>query len=162
MEIIQATELHVPAIQELANKAWYATYSHMVPIEQIAYMLKLFYSDEVLHDQLEDPRHHFLVMMEGDILQGYSHCIEMMGKIKLSKLYFLPDKQRSGLGRMMMQAIEELAQELNYHLIELYVNRGNPAQFFYEKLGYQIVESVDIPLGEFWLNDYIMHKQLNQ
>jgi hypothetical protein len=42
----------------------------------------------------------------------------------------------------------------------LNVNRNNPAIDFYKKMKYQIIETVDIPLDKFWLNDYIMKKDL--
>ena len=41
--------------------------------------------------------------------------------------------------------------------LELQVNRKNKAVGFYEKMGFQIVESKDFHIGEeFYMNDYVM------
>ncbi len=160
MEILKATENEIPAIITLAKRTWYATYSSLVPLEQIAYMLDIFYNEELLKTQMHDPKHHFLVMMENDVLHGYSHCIELEGKVKLSKLYFAPEQQGKGLGNMLMKFIETDIRSLGFSLIELCVNRGNPAQYFYEKMGFTITEEADFPIGDYWMNDYVMQKKL--
>jgi hypothetical protein len=43
-------------------------------------------------------------------------------------------------------------------LIELCVNRGNAAQYFYEKMGFKVIESKDFPIGNYWMNDFVMQK----
>ena len=160
MEILKASEKNIEAIVTLAKQTWFVTYSSLVPLDQITYMLDLFYKEEVLRQQMKDVKQHFLVLMDGDQLIGYSHCVELEESIKLSKLYFSPEMQGKGFGKMLMNAIEKEATELGYHQIELFVNRGNPAQYFYEKMGYEVVESLDMPLGKYWLNDYRMIKKL--
>lgn len=160
MEISKATFHHIPAIQDLATRTWYATYSELVPKEQIAYMLDVFYKTSLLQEQLIDPKHHFLVMMENDTLIGYSHCIEQTEKVKLSKLYFDPTMQGKGLGKQLMKEIFDQTKALNYSILELCVNRGNPAQYFYEKMGFKIIKEEDFPIGDYWMNDYVMQKQL--
>jgi hypothetical protein len=45
--------------------------------------------------------------------------------------------------------------------LELNVNRHNPATVFYQKMGFEIVYSEDIDIGQgFWMNDYVMRKTL--
>jgi GNAT superfamily N-acetyltransferase len=158
MEILKPSEKQIPAIIELAKRTWYATYSTLVPLAQIEYMLDVFYKEALLKEQMNDPKHHFLVLLENDALQGYSHCIELEAKVKLSKLYFAPEKQGQGMGKRLMGAIEDEARSLGYSLIELCVNRGNPAQYFYEKMGFIITEEADFPIGDYWMNDYVMQK----
>ena len=160
MEILKAAETHIKPIIALAEKTWYATYSSLVPLDQIVYMLDLFYKEELLKEQLYDPKHHFLVMMEGNELLGYSHCIELEDKVKLSKLYFSPEVQGKGLGKIMMEAIEADAKKLGFSIIELCVNRGNPAQHFYERMGFRVLHEIDIPIGDYFMNDYVMQKPL--
>ena len=159
-EILKASENEIPAIIALAKRTWYATYSSLVPLEQIAYMLDMFYSECLLKEQMNDPTHHFLVLMEEGELLGYSHCIELEGKVKLSKLYFAPEQQGKGLGKLMMNAIETEISSLGFSMIELCVNRGNPAQHFYEKMGFKVIEAKDFPIGEYWMNDYVMQKEI--
>jgi hypothetical protein len=40
------------------------------------------------------------------------------------------------------------------------VNRYNNAKSFYEKMGFAIVREEDIPIGPYWMNDYVMRKAL--
>ena len=49
---------------------------------------------------------------------------------------------------------------LRFSTLELNVNRNNPAKDFYAKNGFKIVEEIDIPLDKFWLNDYVMTKNI--
>jgi len=159
MEIIKASEDHIQSIIALAEKTWYATYSSLVPLDQIVYMLDLFYKEELLKEQMNDPKHHFLVMIEGDELLGYSHCIDQEETIKLSKLYFSPELQGRGYGKIMMSAIEEEAKARGFSILELCVNRGNPAQHFYERMGFKVLHEIDIPIGDYFMNDFVMQKQ---
>ena len=160
-EILKASENQIPAIIALAKRTWYATYSSLVPLEQIAYMLDMFYSEPLLREQMNDSKHLFLVLIEGDELLGYSHCIELDDKVKLSKLYFAPEQQGKGLGKRLMNAIEDETRSLGFSLIELCVNRGNAAQYFYEKMGFEVIESKDFPIGDYWMNDFVMQKVIS-
>lgn len=162
MEILQASENHIDDIIELAKRTWHATYSDLVPAGQIEYMLGMFYRKELLSQQINDIKHHFLIMKEEDVLLGYSHCIELDGKVKLSKLYFAPEVQGKGYGKLLMQRILDETRQSGYSLIELCVNRGNPAQYFYEKMGFVITEEADFPIGDYFMNDYVMQKKLDE
>ena len=159
--ILKARSNHITEIIALAKETWYATYSSLVPLEQIAFMLNEFYNEELLAKQINDPQHHFLVMIENERLIGYSHCIEKEDSVKLSKLYFSPHLQGKGYGKMLMQEIEKEVKLLGYSTIELCVNRGNTAQYFYEKMGFVITEEADFPIGDYWMNDYVMKKTLS-
>ena len=161
IEILRATENNIEAITQLAKRTWHATYTDLVPAGQIDYMLGLFYDKELLRSQMKDPTHHFLVLMLDQQLAGYAHAIELNDRVKLSKLYFAPEHHGKGLGKVLMETMESRMQSMGYTLIELCVNRGNPAQYFYEKMGYEITEAKDFPIGEYWMNDYVMQKKLH-
>jgi hypothetical protein len=60
-----------------------------------------------------------------------------------------------------LETIEQRAVKVEQHTLRLNVNRFNNAQFFYQKKGFQIVETIDIPIGEgYWMEDFIMEKKL--
>lgn len=46
------------------------------------------------------------------------------------------------------------------HTLDLNVNRYNKAKSFYEKMGFQVAYEEDIAIGPYWMNDYVMRKQL--
>jgi ribosomal protein S18 acetylase RimI-like enzyme len=58
-------------------------------------------------------------------------------------VYYLavdPAKQRSGLGRAMMEAAEAWLRERGIVRVRLMVRAGNPATEFYERIGYEAQE----------------------
>ena len=64
-------------------------------------------------------------------------------------------------GRTLLRAIENIAQTNQAQFLSLNVNRNNvKAIGFYEKVGFEIVETVDIPLSTYVLNDYVMQKKI--
>ena len=59
----------------------------------------------------------------------------------------------------MLRHVETRARALGAPLIQLFVNRHNTSAVrAYLRAGYQIVEALDQPYGEFVLNDYRMTK----
>ncbi len=161
MQIIQAERQHIADIIRIARETWHHTYKEIISPEQIRYMLNLFYTEHVLEEQIQHSQHHFHIAQDQDKTLGYSHCIEEdQDNLKLSKLYVYPHTQGSGVGRMLMNNVEQLGRSLQKTKILLNVNRQNPAKDFYLRQGYQIVQTIDIPLGEFWLNDFVMSKAL--
>lgn len=161
MEILKGKEEHIPAIIELAYASWPVTYKGLVDDVQINFMLSEIYQPELLRKQMKDPTHHFIVLIEKEQLIGYAQYIELATKVKLSKLYIYPNLKGKGYGKILMNTLEQETKQLGYDSIELCVNRGNPTQTFYEKLGYRIITSIDIPFGPFWMNDFLMEKNLN-
>jgi ribosomal protein S18 acetylase RimI-like enzyme len=72
----------------------------------------------------------------------------------------LPSQQNKGFGRILLNEVEKKAADLAANHLQLNVNRKNSALSFYEKLGYEIIETVDIPFADFWLNDYVLAKKI--
>jgi diamine N-acetyltransferase len=150
----------IPAIIKLATETWIATYSNLISREQIDFMLAKFYDNDLLENQLKMSTHHFFAVSENDVLVAYAHCLEIADTFKLSKLYVEPSNQGKGLGELLMQELEKRAQLLSFRKLELCVNRGNPAQFFYEKMGFVVLREEDFPIGDYWMNDYVMGKKM--
>ena len=79
---------------------------------------------------------------------------------KLEKLYVLPSEQGKGTGKALIFEVMKIAKEIGGKILELNVNRNNPAYHFYSKLGFKVYKKVDIPYQQFVLNDYIMRQSL--
>lgn len=165
MQVSTADESHIPEIIAVARVTWHETYAAIISRQQINYMLEQFYAEPVLRRQMQNPLHHFSIVTTNDAVMGYSHCIEdetNLHLMKLSKLYILPAAQGSGAGQLLLHHAEGICRRLGKMILTLNVNRQNPAVAFYKKMGFEIVQEVDIPLGEFWLNDFVMHKNTDQ
>lgn len=160
MEFREANLQDVDAIRDLVHITWPASYSTIISTAQIERMLEVLYEPEMLKKQIQDPLHHFILLEDKGHLLGYAHGIADYPNLKLSKIYFLPEFQGRGYGKILLQEMETRAIQQHFERVTLNVNRQNPALHFYQKMGYQIQEEIDIPFEQFWLNDFIMFKNL--
>ena len=158
--ISEATIKDIKVIREIAFKTWPVTYGEILSKAQIDYMLDLFYSEETLTDKLANIGHDFLVLKENEICHGFASCEHHYlnsNCTRLHKLYFLPEYQGKGMGKLMLDKIVALAKENRSDTLSLNVNRFNKAFAFYQNLGFQIVAEEDISIGHGYLmEDYKM------
>ncbi len=151
-------------IRQVAEEVWWPTYSAILEQEQIAYMLKLFYSEEVILNQIETGAQTYILLEDEGIITGfaaYSPRTEDTRTYKLHKLYCNTQQQGKGYGRLLLEAVERNASLQGATRLELNVNRYNAAKSFYEKMGYTIAYEEDIDIGNgYWMNDYVMGKNL--
>ena len=153
----------IPAIVKIAYDTWFVTYQDVISQAQIEYMFGEMYTPESIYKQMDFYKHAFLILYQAEMPIGfasYGKLEEPINTFKLHKLYLLPSEQNKGFGRMLLSEVEKKAANLAANHLHLNVNRKNPALSFYEKLGYEIIETVDIPFAEFWLNDFILSKKI--
>jgi ribosomal protein S18 acetylase RimI-like enzyme len=168
--IRKATLEDVEIIREIAEKTWWVAYSLILEKEQISYMLGDIYSKEKITSQLKNNTQTYLLLIEptrpagGDdkpvAFAAYSPREEDAQIYKLHKLYCLPETQGKGYGKILINEVINKTLEAGKHTLDLNVNRHNKAKNFYEKMGFQVAYEEDIPIGEFWMNDYVMRKEL--
>jgi GNAT superfamily N-acetyltransferase len=159
----EATVTDVETIRQLANEIWWPTYSPILADEQIIYMLNDRYSAAVLTKQIKDNEQTYLLLIADEqpvAFAAYSPDDKDPDAYRLHKLYMLPSTQGKGYGKILLNAVYEKVLAAGKNLIELNVHRRNPAKSFYEKMGFTITYEIDIPFGPYFLNDYIMRKQL--
>lgn len=126
-------------------------------------MLKEMYSEESLHLQMDEEGITFLIVeREGEpvAFAGFSLTDAKDKVFKLQKIYLLPSEQGKGTGKKLIEHVEDLSRAQGGAILELNVNRANPAFGFYKKLGFEIYQTIDIPYHQFVLNDYVMRKSL--
>ncbi len=69
-------------------------------------------------------------------------------RAEVQKLIVLQSGRRRGLGRRLMQAVEDLARRLERNLLVLDVKAGDPAQRLYESIGFQVTGIVPRYAGD--------------
>lgn len=149
-------------ISNLANKIWRQAYASILSEEQISFMLKEIYEPAVLSSQISNGVPFHIAEYDN---KAYGF-ISAMPKEKhpriyrIEKLYILKEAQGLGIGKKLINRIEDLAKNKGSSTLELNVNRNNPATKFYEKEGFKIIKEADIPYHHFILNDYIMQKSI--
>ena len=161
--IIQATAADTGTICAIAEATWWPTYSPILEKEQIRFMLDEIYSAEQINKQLLSGEQSFLLLLEAGeavAFAAYSLRHGVPDTYKLHKLYCLPKTQGKGYGKVLINAVIEIMLQDGRHILELNVNRNNKARYFYEKMGFEVIYEEDIAIGPYWMNDYVMRKEL--
>lgn len=160
--IKKAVPADIPYIVEIQKQTWWNTYEPIIGKAQCDDMFERLYSEESLLNQMGGKQHRFHILERDGAPYGFASysALDKEGRFKLHKIYVVPGSQGSGAGRFLLSSIEEEARKEGASELRLNVNRHNPARGFYEKMGYSILYEEDIPIGEYWMNDYVMGKKL--
>lgn len=162
--ISKATINDIKTIQEITYKTWPVTYGKILSEEQLEYMLDLIYSDEALTAQFQKNEQLFYLISDSESTIGFigiEHHYKNEAITKIHKIYLLPETQGKGIGKMVIDEIEKLALDNNSNTLSLNVNRFNSALGFYKKIGFEILEEVNIEIGNGYLmEDYVMVKAI--
>ncbi|NHA07612.1 GNAT family N-acetyltransferase [Mucilaginibacter sp. HC2] len=158
-----ATVNDVETIIQIADQTWWVTYSPILEKEQISFMLNEIYSTDKISKQIETGAQTFILLLEGEepvAFAAYSPREEDADIYKLHKLYCLPKTQGKGYGKVLINEVIQRTTDAGKQILELNVNRYNNAKTFYEKMGFVVASEEDIAIGPYWMNDYVMRKEL--
>ncbi|MRX38941.1 GNAT family N-acetyltransferase [Flavobacterium sp. LC2016-23] len=162
--ISQAALSDIKQIQNIVDITWPITYGKILSKEQLDYMLGLFYSNEALTLQYNKKEQLFYMIYEDGTNLGFigiEHNYNGETVTKIHKIYLLPETQGKGIGKKVINEIGKLASDNNSTALVLNVNRFNSALGFYKKIGFEIVDEVNIDIGNGYLmEDYVMEKRL--
>jgi diamine N-acetyltransferase len=158
----KASKEDIAKIRAIAEKTWFVTYEPILGKQQPKYMFDLIYSEESLAQQILSEQTFILQFADNQIVAFASFSIKNIenSRYKLNKLYLNPDLQGGGFGRKLLSEVENQIKILGGKTLDLNVNKYNKARFFYEKLGFDVILEEDIPIGIYWMNDFVMRKTL--
>lgn len=163
IHIVKATVTDLKTITEIAHKTWPLTYGEILSSTQLEYMLNAFYSESALLANIENG-HKFILAKENDICLGFAsfeHYYKNGNATKIHKIYILPETQGKGIGKLLIYSIAQFAKENNSNSLLLNVNRFNKALTFYQKLGFKIIQEIDIELEfGYLMEDYVMEREI--
>lgn len=164
MKIRIATLQDIPVIRSMADVVFRQTYAEILSPEQMEYMMDWMYSADSLSAQISDDGRYFYLAEDGSAPAGYVSfefdriLDDGRALYHLQKFYVMPDHQKTGLGRALLDHVKACLADLEPGgcRVELNVNRGNPAVGFYEHMGLHRDRQGDFPIGlGFYMNDYI-------
>lgn len=160
--IKQATVADAETIHSLAHEIWPSTYSSIISQDQLEFMLADRYSVDTLSRQIADGSQTYLLMYEGESPVAFAAFSpdDEPGVYRLHKIYLLPSTQGKGYGKALLQAVFDRVLAAGVNKLDLNVHRQNPAKSFYDKMGFEVLYEVDIPFDKYFLNDYVMRKEL--
>ena len=158
MEIVQTHDFE--KIEQLAHIIWKEAYEKILSDEQIQFMLNDFYTPEALAAQSKEG-HLFLLLKYDGIPEGFASYSQIESDVyKVHKLYLHKSLRGKGAGTMMLDYITAQVRAAGGSRLQLNVNRNNPAKDFYLRLGFEIIESVDIPYRHFVLDDFVLERKV--
>lgn len=163
MNIVVASKEQLPIVRKLAKIIWPLAYGSIISKGQIDYMLDMMYSIESLEKQLQNNKVFLLAEVENRYIgfASYELNCDSTDKTKIHKLYILPEIQRKGVGRKLVDFIAEIAITNQNKIVNLTVNKNNKAKDFYLKNGFEITEEAVFDIGNgYVMDDYIMEKKI--
>lgn len=161
--IRNADESDIPLIRELTLQVWPQTYATILSEDQISYMPGLMYHPDALRKQMSERSHQFLILsIDGDYCGFASWGSQTTAIARLHKLYVLPIAQGKGAGKALIESIITEARKKGHGVLELNVNKYNPAYSFYLRHGFEVVREEVIDIGNgYVMDDYVMQKHFS-
>ncbi|MFK5880230.1 MAG: GNAT family N-acetyltransferase [Flavobacteriaceae bacterium] len=158
---LAVNKLDIKIISELASKIWTEHYTPIIGIEQVDYMLNKFQSELAIENQIKEGFQYYLVFID-KIPAGYLSFIKKENTLFLSKIYILSIERGKGIGKFMMEFLDQKAADLNLKSISLTVNKNNTKSIdAYKKMGFVKVESIITDIGSgFVMDDFVMNKEI--
>ncbi|NGM73238.1 GNAT family N-acetyltransferase [Sphingobacterium sp. SGL-16] len=160
LQIEKATTEDASIIHKLAHQIYYPTYLGILSQEQMDFMLEKSYTVSALQESMRTHQDFYIAYDQ----QAPIGFIALKSKnatiLRIEKLYLLPQTQGKGFGSQLIDFAKNKATIRNKSIVELNVNRGNNAYYFYLKVGFKVVQEVDIPYFGYILDDYVMQVQL--
>ena len=162
LQVKKAAVADIPVIRALTFRVWPQTYRSIISQEQIDFMLEMMYSVPSLEKQMIRDGCIFIIVYDDAVPVAFASYNEGIPHIwKLNKIYTLPDQQRKGIGRFIIDHIITEIKKQDAKALQLQVNRNNSARDFYLKLGFSIIQTADFDIGNgYFMNDYVMELSL--
>jgi GNAT superfamily N-acetyltransferase len=135
----------------------------MIGEAQVEYMLAGRFTAERLSAYIDAENRWMLLVRDGAEPIGYfSYARQTNGEMKLEQLYLLAERRGGGLGRRMLEHVEEHARALGCTVVMLTVaKRNTQALRMYEHSGFVVREAAVFDIGAgFVMDDYVLTKAL--
>ncbi len=153
-----STLADIATLRALAQEIWRACYPGIISAGQIEYMLGWMYSAERIHRELSDGVCWEIAEIAGAPAAFLAYAAEPDGRVKLHKLYLLPQHHGLGLSRQLLAHVAEKARALGASEVWLQVNKRNSrAIAAYQRAGYRIASEATFDIGGgYVMDDYLM------
>ncbi len=139
----RATPSHAPAIRDIAQSAWRATYREMLRDETIEWFVERAYSEERVALRIE--RHETWVAELDGAVAAFAETAVEPDRVTLVAIYASPGIRGRGLGSALLTVIVAAHPDLPIAADVLDGNRLGEA--FYEARGFAPRERIDEQLG---------------
>jgi ribosomal protein S18 acetylase RimI-like enzyme len=153
MSIVRQARLEdAQAIARIEIETWRATYAGMLPDRVLLNMSERRQTSSWASFLRHRPEDVWLAQHPRFGVVGFGNCgaqrdnsVDYSGEVYT--LYVLPDLQGHGYGRALLSALFQRLETAGHGSALVWVVRGNPARFFYERLGGRQVMHRPIPVA---------------
>ncbi|MCX8568176.1 MULTISPECIES: GNAT family N-acetyltransferase [Hyphomicrobiales] len=128
MFVRTASERDLEAIKVLLAETWHATYG----VERVKEITAEWHSVASLKARLTLPNSEFLVADDGKAIAGmaFAASTDDPKVVMLRQLYVRPGNQRAGIGRMLLEEIEQCFPEAHKLRLEAEEANGQAIAFY--------------------------------
>lgn len=156
----------------MADEIWHEYWPRLIGAAQTDYMVERFQSPDAIKRDMAEHGYLYWFMEDANDAQGESPgSSRIMGytggrveeethRFFISKIYLYKHERGRGYARETVEFYDALCRERGLCAMYLTVNKGNELGVrAYLGTGFQIVDSVETPIGEgFIMDDYIMER----
>lgn len=134
------------AVRDVLVRTWHATYDEALGAAKVAEITSRWHSPEALQRQMEDmlaqpgQRAFLVAEADGRVIATASAHLAPEGWIEISRIYILPEFQRGGLGRRLLQKLLATFPAARHARLEV-EPRNARALGFYRRHGFLPVSS---------------------
>jgi diamine N-acetyltransferase len=157
------SEAHIAEVAHLAREIWQEHYVPIIGQEQVDYMVDKFQSERAIAGQLADGYEYYLVNHDEKHV-GYTAVVANVSEAALliSKIYVKNSVRGHGLGKKMLEFVEDLCRHRRIKKMWLTVNKNNSRSIaWYARMGFTttgpIVQDIG---GGFVMDDFRMEKTI--
>jgi len=152
-------------LRRITWQSWIATYSSFIPEIDLKAYFDIYYDRRAFSAVFKDPSAHGYVVEVDDCMAGYARILfnREENRLYLTALYLLPDFQGRGIGKRLIEAVEEHAAERHIEEIRVGVMVQNRrALGFYEKGGFQFIREEPFTMGKTTVSHFIGYKKMGR
>jgi ribosomal protein S18 acetylase RimI-like enzyme/diadenosine tetraphosphate (Ap4A) HIT family hydrolase len=146
------------SIYRILRETWLAAYSSFIPEKDILEYLDAHYHPGVLKNFINEPETHGYVAEADGVPAGYMRLKSdgKESKFLISQLYVLPEYQKNGIGKKLMQTAAQDAAEAGLDRLWIGVMVQNDASVrWYRSFGYRIDAVEPFTMGQTTVEHYI-------
>ena len=118
-----------------------------------------------LHEQVTARGHQFVMAERAGVATGFASYqvgCPAAGVVKLHKLYVLPEAQGQHIGGRLIEFICRTVRA-SQRALRLNVNKFNRARQVYHRMGFSVIGTKVIDIGEgYVMDDVIMQREIRQ
>ena len=154
---ISLAELDI--VRDLALQIWPKCHHHRIAPNHMDAMLTSLFDLDVLEHDMTEKGHIYWVISVGHRDVGFVAAHMEDARVWISKLYVLSDYRGFGLGKALVQAVQDYFAPAQAMSVSVHKEHDMVIGFCLRR-GFNIDREVPVSIGASGFTDYIMHKEL--